>query len=47
MKEGDRLQDLDVNIRTALKLITNKLEVTAWIGFIRINIERNGGLLRR
>jgi len=47
LKEGDRLQDLDVNIRTALKLITNKLDVMAWTGFIRINIERNGGLLRR
>lgn len=47
LKEGDHLQDLDVDIRTALKLITNKLDMMAWTGFIRINIERNGGLLRR
>ena len=47
--EGRRplLQDLDLDMRTALKLITNKLDVMAWTGFIRINIERIGGLLRR
>jgi hypothetical protein len=46
-KEGDHSQDLDVDVREALQLITNTLDVMAWTGFIRINIEGTGGPLRR
>ena len=45
MKEGDHLEDLDVDMRTALKLATNKLDVMARTGFIWLSIERTGGLL--
>jgi len=46
--EGRRpLASLDVDVRTALKLITNTLDVMAWAGSIRINIERTDGPLRR
>jgi hypothetical protein len=43
MKEGDQLEDLDVDGIIILKLISNKMDAKIWTGLIWLGIETFDG----
>jgi hypothetical protein len=45
LREGDHLEDLDVDGRIILQLIFKKWTGRAWTGFIWLRIGTGGGLL--
>jgi hypothetical protein len=45
LREGDKLEDPDVDGRTILKWIFERLYRGAWTGSLRFRIGKGGGLL--
>jgi hypothetical protein len=45
VKEGDHLEDLDVDGMIILKFISNKMDAKTWIGLFWLGLETFGGNL--